>query len=98
MTKPGQCYEETFNIMMNDNEVGKTGRIIHGTVKDPKTKKIIEHAWIEIGTMVIDPTISDGMIRKNQYYKVTSAKPQKSYTDLQAINNVFKQKKGFCKW
>ena len=98
MTKPGRCYEETFAIMQNDDIVAKHGKIVHGTVKDPKTKKVIEHAWIEIGTMVIDPTLSDGMIRKDQYYKVTTAKPQKSYTDLQAFNQVFKQKKGFCKW
>ena len=98
MIKPGQCYEETFNIMMSDENIAKNGKIVHGTAQDPKTKKVINHAWIEVGTLVIDPTLFETPVRKAQYYKVMKAKPQKYYTDLQAINQVFKQKKGFCKW
>ena len=95
---PGMCYEETFNIMLHDNDVAKNGVIIHGKVQDPQTKKWIEHAWIEMGTMVIDPTISESLIRKAQYYEAFNAKPEKEYTELQAIEQVFKKKKGFGKW
>jgi hypothetical protein len=96
--KPGHCYEETFNIMMNDDMVAKDGVIVHGKVQDPKTEKWIEHAWIEMGNVVIDPTISDGMIRKNKYYKELNAKPEKQYTQLEAVRQAFKLKKGFVKW
>jgi hypothetical protein len=96
--KPGQCYEETFNIMLNDDIVAKEGVIVHGKVRDPKTKRWIEHAWIEMGNVVIDPTISDGMIPIKKYYDNLNAKPEKRYTNLEAVRNAFKLKKGFAKW
>jgi len=96
--KPSQCYEETFNIMMNDDIVAREGVIVHGKVHDPQTDKWIDHAWIEMGTMVIDPTIGDGMIRKPLYYKTFNAKPEKQYTQLEAVRQAFKFKKGFVKW
>jgi hypothetical protein len=98
MTNPGHCYEETYDIMLHDDIIAKEGKIVHGKIQDPKTKKWINHAWIEFGTLVIDPTISDGMIRKSNYYEETNAKPEHYYTQLEAINQVFKQKKGMCKW
>lgn len=98
MPKPGQCYEETFNILVKNDLLAKEGKIVHGKVKDPQSGNWIEHAWIEMGTVVIDPTISDGMIQKSKYYDSLNAKPEHYYTDLEAINQVFKQKKGFCKW
>lgn len=98
MPNPGHCYEETFNIMLNDDVVAKEGKIVHGKIQDPQTGKRIDHAWIEFGTMVIDPTISDGMILKSKYYDVVNAKPEHYYTDVEAINQRFKQKKGLCKW
>jgi len=98
MVKPGQCYEETFNIMLNDDTIAKNGKIVQGKVQDPKTGKWIDHAWIEMGIVVIDPTISEGMIPKSRYYEISNAKPEHYYTDLEAVNQAFKQKKGFCKW
>lgn len=98
MVNPGHCYKETFDIMLHDDTIARNGKIVHGTVQDPNTKKWIDHAWIELGVIVIDPTISDGIIRKSNYYEKTNAKPEHYYTDLEAINQVFKQKKGFCKW
>ena len=98
MTSLGKCYEVTFHTMLNDKMLEKEGRIVHGQAVDPKSGKRIDHAWIEFGTMVIDPTISDGMIRKTRYYEVLQAKPKKRYTMTQAINQAFKLKKGFSKW
>ena len=98
MPKPGLCYEETFRIMLNDDTIAKHGKIVHGTVQDPKTHKILDHAWIEVGAIVIDPTISEGFLEKAKYYNVVNAKPEKYYTELQAINQAFKLKKGFRKW
>jgi hypothetical protein len=83
--------------MLNDDMVAKEGKIVHGKIQDPQTDKWIDHAWIEMGTMVIDPTISDGMIRKSQYYDIVHAKPEHYYTDLEAIKQRFKTKK-ICKW
>jgi hypothetical protein len=84
--------------MLKDEMIQNEGKIVHGKVQDPKTKKMIEHAWIELGTMVIDPTISDGMIRKTQYYRELSAAPKKSYTFLEAVSHAFKKKKGLTRW
>lgn len=84
--------------MLSDDVLAKYGKIVHGTAQDPKTKKVIEHAWIEVETLVIDPTLFENPVNKSMYYKILKAKPRKYYTSLQAINQVFKQKKGFCKW
>ena len=97
MPNPGHCYEETFNIMLNDDVVAREGKIVHGKIQDPQTGKWIEHAWIEMGTVVIDPTISDGMLRKSEYYEIVNAKPEHYYTDLEALKQRFKTKK-LCKW
>ena len=84
----GDCFGNAMRLAKN-LERGDVNdvRLVHGSVK-PDEKRF-QHAWVEVGSFVHDPTI-DLHCDKSEYYKSTNAKPEKYYGDAEAVINSIK--------
>ncbi len=92
MPRPGDCYEVAFHFMI-ENPLGQHSTLVHGKITNKKTKRWIDHAWVEIrGGLIYDGTFSDGFFKKEEYYELTRAKPERKYSERDAIRHAVRSK------
>ena len=85
--KLGKCYELSFKFITENEHLEKAGlhiRLIHGTIYSKSLKKRIDHAWIEMGNVVIDSSVNS-YARKEEYYAFHEAKAMARYTKKEAF-------------
>ena len=79
----GECFSNARQYAA-DND----GLVVHGTAVN-KEGRVLDHAWVEDGNMVADPTI--GIITDIETYNERfDAKPDRKYTAKQALMNMIK--------
>ena len=66
--QPKDCFRNSRLVAMQNPE----SEVIQGQVWSVIDNKMVNHAWVEMGNIVYDPTI-DLQIDKNKYYKLTKA-------------------------
>lgn len=93
MPKPGECYEVAF-LFMIEHPLGKHAKLVHGKVRNVMKgqKKWVNHAWVEVGDLVWDNAYFDIFLPKDAYYRISDAKPERTYTQKQAIRMALKTK------
>lgn len=81
----GNCFKNVITwITRNDTDV----IVVHGKVND-MNGRIIDHAWLENGDRVIDPTVGVN-VDKTKYYSITKAVAESKYTSEQALINALR--------
>jgi hypothetical protein len=93
MPRPGDCYEVAFHFMI-ENPAGKYAKLVHGKVRNVirGQKDYVDHAWVEVGDLVWDNAHFDTFIPRDVYYRLSDAKPERSYTRSDAIRMALKTK------
>lgn len=71
--EPGDCFRNAYRYI---GEHG--GDVVHGKITNAEGKEI-DHAWVENGEQVIDPTAGT-QTTKEEYYRIANAKPVARYT------------------
>ncbi len=81
----GPCKECFRNASKwaSDND-GPDVRVIHGTVISLKEGRRIDHAWVEVGNDVVDPT-QGVRLPKERWYRITEAKVDADYSSVEAL-------------
>lgn len=87
----GNCFKNVIQWVTR-NEGINDSVIVHGKVTN-HTKNVIDHAWIEMGNSVIDPTVGVKM-DKIEYYAITKAEADSKYSSEQALINAIRSKNG----
>lgn len=86
----GKCFWNAIRWCMFNPDPANL--VIHGQVElseGPRAGQRGEHAWVEQGNVVIDPTYGfKGS--KGLYYRLTKAVPEASYTGKQALQHSVK--------
>ncbi len=83
---PGDCFRNANK--WNAKYGLKTDKVIHGQVTNVEGKTFA-HAWIERGDKVVDPT-TGAALSKDKYYELLKAKPESSYSSIEAVRNQIK--------
>ena len=78
----GECFR---NVTMYAAKIG--GTVVHGTVRFVQSGKRGDHAWIEKGKRVLDPTIGVSM-DKATYYSLLEAVAEARYTEGEAVGQL----------
>lgn len=84
----GLCYAAAFRwVRENEDWV-----LVHGTVRSERVGKRIEHAWCELGELVVDLAMPVGsrIIERDWYYRVMQPEVSKRYSSHDALFLVFK--------
>jgi hypothetical protein len=84
----GECFANVNRWSPAHGEAGDT--VVHGKVTNVEGKTF-DHAWVERGDTVIDPTAGTTM-PKARYYAVMQAEPESRYTPTEAIRNMIRAK------
>ena len=86
----GDCFANVIRwITHNDSE---DAIVVHGKVTNGKNERL-DHAWIEQGNEVIDPTV-DVYVDKIEFYAITKAEADAKYTSTQTLINAARTKHG----
>jgi hypothetical protein len=75
----GRCYEAAYKCMNELHSEGIRGAVlVQGLVtgQGPIEGRIIGHAWVELGSLVFDWTVSTGIILRQEYYRIGKIKPE----------------------
>lgn len=81
----GDCFA---NVTSYARDNAPNAEIIHGTVMMASGQRS-DHAWIEQGNKVIDPTAGI-IVDKKTYYRDTKAEPEARYSVVKAQVNMLK--------
>ena len=83
--EPGRCFNNARKWAMDHDEPGT--KVVHGTVFFIRTGRRGDHAWVEQGDEVIDPTTGVRMPRQ-RWYDLMQAKPDAAYAPEVATINM----------
>lgn len=84
--KDGDCFQNVQDYVLDNDS--PTLIVVHGKVTN-KENKVLAHAWIEDGDIVLDPTTGI-KTTKEKYYRALKAVPENKYNPMDAIKIRFK--------
>lgn len=88
----GLCFQNVWqyaNQHAKKHGLKSNLRVVHGKVRLISTGQVIDHAWIEEGNKVIDPTAGVTMAKK-RWYELLDARPESKYTVEEAMVASFR--------
>lgn len=91
----GNCYQAAADLVLSmpNNE---SIRLVHGSGLSKNLRKRIDHAWVEIGRLVLDPAIGVTMTAE-KYYAVGEVAVYKVFTKKE-INVLILKHKHWGPW
>ena len=81
-----ECFRNAWRWALKHDD-GKTF-VVHGKVTNVEGKRF-NHAWVEVGNEVVDPT-SGVRMDAAKWYKLLNAQSDAKYTPLEAGRNMIK--------
>jgi len=86
----GNCFKNVID-WISKNSVSNS-IVVHGKITNFQDSRI-DHAWIEIGDEVIDPTAGVKM-NKIRYYSITKAEADAKYSEIDTLVNAVRSGNG----
>jgi len=80
--KKGNCFEKSAQAILDLND-DKDIHLVHGTAWSKVLKRRIEHAWVEIKDMIIDPE-ANAVFHAEKYYALGEIAIAAKYTRTEA--------------
>jgi len=89
----GDCYPNAYNLLMQLHDEGNNKALLVHGIFTRKNGNIENHAWVEIGDLMIDPSIDPEnpfQFIKKEFYKSGGVSENKvrRYTYMEALEKL----------